>query len=220
MKSGWGRRCFSCNSSHNVLPIRCSFSSARNLQKFDQGGHLRILPLIFVAHAAVLHAKKWRTRLRWLLEFSSKRQKKRDASLRLPPPLSTPLPPPTHLPRRCLWGRSLREKQVIITEHSETNHWSRKWLINIKIPSSDAPRDWDLHSSAQLNNNQVGRGCARYMFTKKKGKKKNDCPYLHDDDILDSHFLPHGPQLSWKVFWFIFYFFQKYIKIRAKSSFS
>lgn len=170
LKSGWGRRCFSCNSSHNVLPIRCSLSSARNLQKFDQGGHSRILPLIFVARAEGFACQKWPTHLRWLLEFSSKWQKeKRDASPWLPLPLhQTLLPPPTHLPRRCLWGRWRREKQVIRIEHSETNQWSRKWVINIKIPSLDAKRNWDSRCEAPRNNTQLGCGRECFTFYQKK----------------------------------------------------
>lgn len=76
------------------------------------------------------HMRRWRRQLRWILDFSSKRQKERQKVV-LPSSHSLPLSPSSsfHL---ILCDRWLREKQVILTEHSEDNQCSRKWAINIK----------------------------------------------------------------------------------------
>ena len=70
----------------------------------------------------------------WIL-FSSNWQKKREAE-------STAalfsLDPPLFIFPWC--DRWWRVKQVTLTEHSENNQCSTKWLINIKIPSSAEPR--------------------------------------------------------------------------------
>lgn len=92
----------------------------------------------------------WWRQLRWLLDFSSKRQKKRRRvqphcfhSLPLSPYSSFHLPP-------C--GRWLRETQATLTVHPENNQCSRKWAINIKIPSSAPARKKKLSSKAMLTN--------------------------------------------------------------------
>lgn len=186
------------------------FSRQRGIFRSLIKGHFQISLIIFAVHVVVLDRQpcvpKWRMRLRWLLDFSSKKtkKKKRGMSLQLPCSSSFPLPPPPHSSSRLrLWGRWLREKQVIITEHSENNQWSRKWAINIKIPSSDAPRKWDSRSKAMLNNTQVGRTCARVCVCLPK-----KCSLLllfswWGHFSLDSHFLPHGPYFSLKVFFFL-----------------
>lgn len=76
------------------------------------------------------YMQRWRRQLRWILDFSSKRQKERQ-KVELPCSHSHPLSASSsfHL---ILCDRWLREKQAILTEHSEDNQCSRKWAINIK----------------------------------------------------------------------------------------
>lgn len=121
------------------------------LQRLDQGpiadftnNLLRLANVLATDRRASV--PRWRRQLRWLLDFSSKRQKERQR-VQLPCSHSFPLSPYSsfHLP---LCGRWLREKQAILTEHSENNQSSRKWAINIKIPSSAAPGKRD--SAAKL----------------------------------------------------------------------